>query len=137
MNADIDQTVERLQALVEFVDRYPLPPEVRERMTYREFHALVSAKREELGLDFEAWDDDFRDQEDIRYWMEQFGMSMDERELVTEEHHMDLPLNFYWMDEYDAMLKAEDAFWEKQNVGPVDSAPLFAIVREFAPKPTH
>ena len=133
MTADIDQTVERLQALVDFVDRYPLPPEVRERMTYREFHELVTAKRQELGLDFEAWSDEFHEQHDIGYWMEQFGMSMDERELVTEEHHMDLPLNFNWMAEYEPMLAAEEAFWEKQKVGPVDTAPLFDIVREYAP----
>lgn len=50
----ITHTIAQLRQLVEFVEGYPLPAEVRERMTYRQFHALVEAKMDELGLDFEA-----------------------------------------------------------------------------------
>jgi hypothetical protein len=131
---DIAHFVERLYALVQFIDRYPLSPEVREGMTYRQIQDVFLAKQRELGLDIESWEEEIRENDQIGYWLEQLGMAMDERELVTEEHHMDLPLNFNWMAEYEPMLAAEEAFWEKQKVGPVDTAPLFDIVREYAPK---
>jgi len=130
MTANLEQTVERLQALVDFIDFYPLPPEVRERMTYREMHQVIRDKQQELGLDFKTLN---QSNEDIRYWSEQIGIAEDVRELITEDHHLDLPLNFNWMPEYEPMLKAEDAFWEQQVPGPVDTAPLLDIVRQYAP----
>lgn len=132
MNADIAQTVERLQALVDFVDFYPLTPEVRERMTYREMREVIRAKQTELGLDYATLD---HGNKDIRYWLEQIGMAEDVRELITEDHHMDLPLNFNWMPEYEPMLEAETQWWDQQKLGPVDTAPLFAIVQQYAPQP--
>ena len=130
MTAELEQTVERLRALADFIDFYPIPPEVREHMTYREMRDVIKAKQEELGLDFKTLD---QSHEDVRYWTEQVGIAEDVRELITEDHHLDLPLNFNWMPEYEAMLKAEDAFWEQQVPGPVDTTPLLDIVRQFAP----
>lgn len=131
----ITHTIAQLRQLVEFVEGYPLPAEVRERMTYRQFHALVEAKMDELGLNFGAWDDAFTNHPDIRHWMDMFGMAMDERELMAEDHHMDLPLNFHWMEEYAPLREAEQAFWDRQPPGLVDTAPLLEIVRQFAPNP--
>ena len=33
MTTELEQTLDRMRALVEFIDDYPLTPEVRERMT--------------------------------------------------------------------------------------------------------
>lgn len=132
MTPELEQTIERMSALVNFIDHYPLTPEVRERMTYREMREVITAKKLELGLDYSTMD---RSNVDIQYWQEQVGISEDERELITEDHHMDLPLNFNWMPEYEPMLEAETKFWDEQKPGPVDTAPLFAIVQQYAPQP--
>ena len=132
MTSDVEQTLDRMRALVEFIDDYPLTPEVRERMTYRDMREVIAAKRRELGLDHASLN---QDDEQIQYWLEQIGMAEDERELITEDHHLDLPLNFNWMPEYEPMLEAETKFWEERMPGPIDTAPLFEIVRQYAPQP--
>ena len=132
MTSELEQTLDRMRALVEFIDDYPLTPEVRERMTYREMREVIAAKRRELGLDNASLK---QDHEQIHYWLEQIGISEDERELITEEHHLDLPLNFNWMPEYEPMMQAEELFWDQQKPGPVDTAPLFDIVRQYIPQP--
>ena len=131
MTTELEQTIERMAALVDFIDHYPLTPEVRERMTYREMREVITAKKRELGLDFATMDPS---NVEIQYWQEQIGMSEDERELITEDHHLDLPLNFNWMPEYEPMLAAEEAFWTDRPPGPIDTAPLFQIVEDYKPK---
>ena len=132
MTSDVEQTLDRMRALVEFIDDYPLTPEVRERMTYRDMREVIAAKRRELSLDHASLN---QDDEQIQYWLEQIGMAEDERELITEDHHLDLPLNFNWMPEYEPMLDAETKFWEERKPGPIDTVPLFEIVRQYAPQP--
>lgn len=130
---DIAQLVERIKALEEYVDTYPLPDEVRETMTIRELYAIFAKKQEALGLDFEAMDEVTRRNEDVRYWMEQLGMAYDHRELLASEYHKDLPLNHPWMEEYEPMREAEEAFWAAQKPGPVDETPLYKIVADHMP----
>lgn len=48
---DVPRTVEALEALTNRVDKFPLPKEVRDRMTYRDFHAHLELKKQELSLD--------------------------------------------------------------------------------------
>ena len=132
MTSDVEQTLDRMRALVEFIDDYPLTPEVRERMTYRDMRQVIAAKRRELSLDHASLN---QDDEQIQYWLEQIGIAEDERELITEDHHLDLPLNFNWMPEYEPMLEAEAKFWEERKPEPIDTAPLFEIVRQYAPQP--
>ena len=58
MTTELEQTLERMRALVEFIDDYPLTPEVRERMTYRDMREVIAAKRRELGLDHASLNQD-------------------------------------------------------------------------------
>ena len=132
MNTELEQTLDRMRALVEFIDDYPLTPEVRERMTYRDMREVIAAKRRELSLDHASLN---QDDEQIQYWLEQIGIAEDERELITEDHHLDLPLNFNCMPEYEPMLDAETKFWGERKPGPIDTAPLFEIVQQYAPQP--
>ena len=64
MTSDVEQTLDRMRALVEFIDDYPLTPEVRERMTYRDMREVIAAKRRELGLDHASLN---QDDEQIQY----------------------------------------------------------------------
>lgn len=59
---------------------------------------------------------------------------MEERQLLDEEHHLDLPLAYMDMPEYASLLEAEDAFWDRQPPGPVDSKSLLELVLRYMHK---
>ena len=140
MPDDVAQIVKSLQALCEWIDHYPLPQEVRERMTYTEFHHLLQAKKAELGLDYITIFAEHGEDEDVCAWIEQAGMSLDHRELMPENHHFDLPLNFFMMPEYKTMLDAEEEYWQRAGKTPyvaLDDSELMDIVRKHAPNLRH
>lgn len=130
---DKDAVLQGLQAVFIYVNRMPLGPDERARLTFRQIHNLVAAQEREQGVDPESLKP-WRDDPDVSYWIEKIGISMDERQLLDEDHHLDLPLAYMTMHEYDDLLQAEDAFWQQQRPGPVDTTPLFDLVRKYALK---
>lgn len=133
---DVTRITTKLADLTEWVRTYPLPEDVRRRMTYREFHEEFEAKKVELGLDYPSILATYGHNRDVCHWLEQLGMILDNRELMAQDHHVDLPLHFQWMPEYELMREAEADFWKTEGSKPygvVDMSPLMDIVRKYAP----
>jgi hypothetical protein len=106
---------------------------------YRQFHELLKAKQAELGLTREVWlklGEIEGNAELDSAWME-YGMTLDNRELVCPTYMLDLPLNAYWMDEYEPTLKAVDDYIEQQPQGPISDDELLEVVRKNMPSTTH
>ena len=133
---DLQWCTERLLELETWVRSYPMTQEFRERTTYRQFHQLEAAKRLELGLTDAIWAAMVRLDEDPgmeRAWQE-FQMTLDHRELVCPTYYQDLPLNFWWMDEYDSVQQAVDDFIDHHPLGsPITDDDLIAVVQRNLP----
>lgn len=132
--AEIEHWVRRLDDLNRFLHSYPLPTELRERMTFREFHAIVDAKELELGLSPEIMKElvAMRDDPAVSWAFTEIGMTYDNRELAPPSYYWDFPLNFYWMDEYEPVMKAVGDRISSQGkyVGTSDDE-LAEVVRQF------
>lgn len=136
---DIPHYVKQIELLDGWVSTYPLTKEFREKTTYRQFHELLKAKQAELGLTREVWlqlSEIEGDSDLDSAWME-YGMSLDHRELVCPTYMLDLPLNAYWMDEYEPTLKAVDDYIEQQPQGPISDEALLEVVRKNMPVSTN
>jgi hypothetical protein len=136
---DIPHYVKQIELLDGWVSTYPLTKEFREKTTYRQFHELLKAKQAELGLTREVWlklSEIEGDSELDSAWME-YGMTLDHRELVCPTYMLDLPLNAYWMDEYEPTLKAVDDYIEQQPQGPISDEELLEVVRKNMPLTTN
>ncbi|MCR6627249.1 hypothetical protein [Pseudoxanthomonas mexicana] len=136
---DIPHYVKQIELLDGWVSTYPLTKEFREKTTYRQFHELLKAKQAELGLTREVWlqlSEIEGDSDLDSAWME-YGMTLDHRELVCPTYMLDLPLNAYWMDEYEPTLKAVDDYIEQQPQGPISDEALLEVVRKNMPVSTN
>jgi hypothetical protein len=136
---DVPHYVKQIQQLDGWVRTYPLTEEFRVKTTYRQFHELLKAKQAELGLTREVWlklGEIEGNAELDSAWME-YGMTLDNRELVCPTYMLDLPLNAYWMDEYEPTLKAVDDYIEQQPQGPISDDELLEVVRKNMPSTTH
>lgn len=136
---DIPHYVKQIQQLDGWVRSYPLTEEFRVKTTYRQFHELLKAKQAELGLTREVWlklGEIEGDSDLDSAWME-YGMTLDHRELVCPTYMLDLPLNAYWMDEYEPTLKAVDDYIEQQPQGPISDEELLEVVRKNMPLTTN
>ena len=132
---DIPHYVNQIELLDGWVRAFPLSEEFREKTTYRQFHELLKAKQAELGLTREVWWrlGEIEGNADLdSAWME-YGMTLDHRELVCPTYMLDLPLNAYWMDEYEPTLKAVDDYIEQQSQGPISDEELLEVVRKNLP----
>ena len=136
---DVPHYVKQIQQLDGWVSAYPLTEEFRVKTTYRQFHELLKAKQAELGLTREVWlklGEIEADADLDSAWME-YGMTLDHRELVCPTYMLDLPLNAYWMDEYEPTLKAVDDYIEQQPQGPISDEELLEVVRKNMPLTTN
>lgn len=136
---DIPHYVKQIELLDGWVRTFPLTDEFREKTTYRQFHELLKAKQAELGLTREVWlklGEIEGDSDLDSAWME-YGMTLDHRELVCPTYMLDLPLNAYWMEQYEPTLKAVDAYIEKQPQGPISDDELLEVVRKNMPSTTN
>lgn len=136
---DVPHYVKQIQQLDGWVSAYPLTEEFRVKTTYRQFHELLKAKQAELGLTREVWlklGEIEGDSDLDSAWME-YGMTLDHRELVCPTYMLDLPLNAYWMDEYEPTLKAVDDYIEQQPQGPISDDELLEVVRKNMPSTTN
>lgn len=136
---DIPHYVKQIELLDGWVSTYPLTKEFREKTTYRQFHELLKAKQAELGLTREVWlklSEIEGDSALDSAWME-YGMTLDHRELVCPTYMLDLPLNAYWMDEYEPTLKAVDDYIEQQPQGPISDDALLEVVLKNMPVSTN
>lgn len=132
---DIPHYVKQIQQLDGWISTYPLTDEFREKTTYRQFHELLKAKQVELGVTRDVWVKlgKIEGDEDLdSAWME-YGMTLDNRELVCPTYMLDLPLNAYWMAEYELTLKAVDDYIEQQPQGPLSDEELLDVVRKNLP----
>ena len=133
---DIPHLIEQIYRIDEWVKAFPLTKEYRESTTYREFREVLKAKQAELGLtpDVLAQLNQIRGDDELdQAWLE-YGMTMDSRELMCPSYYLDLPLNYYWMDEYEPLLKAVDDFMSEQPhfQGTEDEA-ILEVVRKHLP----
>ena len=131
---DIPHWIERIDLLNSWLIQFPLPEEYRERTSYREFRELVRAKQVELGLTPEVIEElrQFEDDnEDLRWAWTEVGMTEDNREMMCSSYYQDFPMNHYWMDEYEPVMKAVEDFMDIQplNVGVPDEV-LTEVVRK-------
>lgn len=139
---NVPHFVDQIYRLDKWVNELPLTQEYRERTTYRQFHDLLRAKQLELGLTPETIKqlNQVKDNEDLdRAWLE-YGMTVDNLELLCPSYYEDLPLNFYWMEAYEPVLNAVEDFIDQQHdyEGSQDEA-LLEVVRKHLPtaaKPT-
>lgn len=133
---NIPHFIDQIYALDEWVKAFSLPREYRERTSYRQFYDLLKAKHAELGLtpDALAQLNKAIDDKDLDLaWLE-YGMTVDSRELLCPTCYEDLPLNYYWMPEYEAVQQAVDDFMDEQLVGQgISGEAILHVVRKHIP----
>lgn len=117
----------KIQKLVDFIDQSSFT--ISETMTFREFHALVDAKEEELGIDWAKLQDQY-DEDSLTHWSILVGEAMEGKEI--DEHLMDLPIGFRDMPEYEPMRIAEREFWENNPNGTDEQ--LLQVIEAHLPK---
>lgn len=127
--ADVSYWIGQLEAYNVFLRNVPLSKEYRDTMTFRHFGEVRKARREELG-----WTDDvmaqlhnIRDDEALNWAFVEIGMMIDNRELLCPRYFEDLPLNSYWIPEYDEAREAVEAQWD------ADDQTLQELVWKLAP----
>lgn len=127
--AEISHWIGQLEAYNLFLHSVPLSKEYRDTTTFRQFAEVRKAKREELGLtdNVMAELDSIQDHEALDWAFVEIGMTLDNRELLCPSYLQDLPLNCYWMPEYDEVLEAVEAQWL------ADDQTLQELVRTLAP----
>ncbi len=134
---DVSHWVEQINQLNGWLCSFPLPQEYRERTTYREFRELVRAKQVELGLTPEviAQLHQVEGDPDLDWAWQEVGMTEDNREMLCPTYFEDLPLNYYWMEEYEPVIKAVDDFIEQQPAGQaISDEALAQVVRPHMPR---
>ncbi|WP_303749335.1 hypothetical protein [Stenotrophomonas pigmentata] len=137
---DIPHWIERINQLNGWLCAFPMPQEYRERTTFREFHELVQAKQSELGLTPEviAQLRDVVGNSDLDWAWQEVGMTEDNREMLCPTYFIDLPMNYYWMDEYEPVIKAVDDYMDSQPPGKnIPDEELLEVVQEHLPPPSQ
>lgn len=137
---DISHWIERINQLNGWLCAFPMPQEYRERTTFREFHELVKAKQSDLGLTPEviAQLRDVVDNPDLDWAWQEVGMTEDNREMLCPTYFKDLPMNYYWMDEYEPVIKAVDDYMDSQPPGKsIPDTELLEVVRRHLPPPSQ
>lgn len=133
---DIPHAVTLLEQLNAWVCTYPLTTSFREKTTYRQFGSMLQAKQAELGLTPQMWDELGRlhgNEEVDHAWLE-YGMTLDNRELICPTYFLDLPLNAYWMEAYDPVMTAVDDYIEANRTLPsISDEALAEVVRQHMP----
>ena len=136
---DVSHYVDQIYKLDKWLNEFPLTQEYRERTTFREFHALIKAKDLELGLTPEVMGqlNQIRDNKELDMAMLEYSMTMDERELMCDSYYEDLPMNFYWMPEYEAAFNAVEAFIDQRHEyeGTEDEALLKVVLQHLPTTP--
>lgn len=127
--ADVSYWIGQLEAYNVFLRNVPLSKEYRDTTTFRQFGEVRKAKREELGLtdDVMAQLHGIRDNQPLNWAFVEIGMTVDNRELLCPSYFEDLPLNYYWMPEYNAVREAVEAQRE------ADDQTLQELVWKLAP----
>lgn len=127
--AEISGWIGTLEEYNLFLRTVPLSKEYRDTATFRQFGEVRKAKREQLGLtdDVMAELNGICDHDALNWAFVEIGMTLDNRELLCASYFEDLPLNYYWMPEYDAVREAVEAQWQS------DDDSLEALVRKLAP----
>lgn len=130
---EIAHYIDQLNALNGWVHAIPNTDEFRNTTTINQFAEMKMAKRLELGLTPEVFDQlvEIDGNADLdRAWME-LGMTLDSKELAGPSYLEDLPLNYFEMPEYESAINAVDEFMAKQpkNVGVSDEV-LAEVVRD-------
>lgn len=127
--AEISGWIGTLEEYNLFLRTVPLSKEYRDTATFRQFGEVRKAKREQLGLtdDVMAELNGICDHDALNWAFFEIGMTLDNRELLCASYFEDLPLNYYWMPEYDAVREAVEAQWQS------DDDTLEALVRRLAP----
>jgi len=112
-----------------FLHSFPLPKEYRDTTSFREFKRVLQGKRIELGLTDEIYAQllKVQDNEALNWAFVEIGMTLDNRELICPTYFDDLPLNYYWMPEYDEVREAVEAHSD------ADDQSLQELVWKLAP----
>lgn len=130
---DIPRYAAAIDQLNAWLCTYPLTDEFRERTTYRQFHDLMKAKQQELGLTKDVWKElsDIEGNDELdSSWLE-YSMTLDNRELLCPAYFLDLPLNYYWMEKYEPLIKAVDDYIDAQPSGAtISDDTLLDVVRQ-------
>lgn len=94
----------------------PLTKEYRERTTFRQFYEEYDAKKQDLGLTSEIFEQLYKHEgnDDLEMALLEVGMTMDNRELMAPTYFIDLPLNYFMMPQYDALAAAVDRYIASQ-----------------------
>ena len=122
-----DEISKKLQKLIDFIDQAALT--VPDTTTFRQFHDLVRAKQDELGIDWAKLREEM-DQDTFIHWNNMVGLAMEGKEI--DEHLLDLPLGFRSMPEYEGVLAAEQEFWD--NNPDATEEQLREVVEAHMPK---
>jgi hypothetical protein len=137
---EITHWVGKMEEFNMVLHHFPLPTAYRETTTFTQFGEVFRAKRLELGLTDEIYDELNKvaraGNKDVEWAFVEIGMTLDNRELVAPTYYMDLPLNYYWMDEFKPVIDAVEDYMEKQPRGVgVPDEELLAVVHKHLPKP--
>lgn len=133
---DVPHWIEQIYQFNGWLHKVPISKEYREHTTFREFREQARAKQIELGLTPYVIEqlNQVKDNEALNWAWVEVGMTEDNRELVCPTYYEDLPLNYYWMPEYEPVMKAVDDFMDTQppNQGVPDEV-LLEVVRSHLP----
>lgn len=113
---EVARHIEQIYALDKWLASLPLNTEFRERTTFRQFRAGMEAKKLELGLTPQVMEQlhAIEGNAALDAAFLEWSMTMDVRELIGPSYFDDLPLNYYWMPEYEGVIRAVDEYMEQQ-----------------------
>lgn len=130
---EIAHYIGQIWALNGWVNSVPNTDEFRNATTIRQFAEMKMAKRLELGLTPEVFDQliEIEGNADLDRALLELGMTLDSKELAGPSYFEDLPLNYYDMPEYQTAINAVDEFMARQpfNIGVSDDV-LAEVVRD-------
>lgn len=126
---EITHWIGKMEEYNMYLHHFPLPKEYRDTTSFRQFRRVCQAKREELGLTDEIYAQlqEVKNNEALDWAFVEIGMTEDNRELLCPIYFQDLPLNYYWMPEYDEVREAVEAQWM------ADDETLQELVWKLAP----
>ena len=137
---DLPYWIQKLDDWNRFLCTVPLPQEYRERTTFIQFWDEMRPKREAMGLTEEVMTrlHQVKDSPDLDWAFTEIGMTVDNREMITTAYYDILPMNFYWMPEYEPVIAAVEAHMGAQPLytGVTDEV-LLEIVKRHMSALTH
>lgn len=138
MNASLDlpHLIEKIYELDQWLREFPMTQEYRNKTTFRQFHEILDAKQVELGLTPEVRAELNQIDGNVELdqaWLE-VGMTVDSREMLCPGYFVDLPMNYYWMPEYEPALSAVEDFVNQQPIGQgIPDEAILEAVRKYLP----